>query len=61
MAPLEDSYGVVGATTLAAFSVSFPDQVEQELGAAYGEPHWTNIKRALARPYEQLPHHKNVS
>ncbi|KAG7384603.1 putative methyltransferase nsun6 [Phytophthora boehmeriae] len=50
MAPLEDSTGVVGATTLEAFSVTFPDQVEQELGAAYGEPHWTNIKRALARP-----------
>ncbi|POM77206.1 Nucleolar protein NOP2 [Phytophthora palmivora] len=49
MAPLEDS-SVVGATTLDAFSVSFPDQVEQELGGAYGEPHWTNIKRALARP-----------
>ncbi|KAG3108032.1 hypothetical protein PI124_g8104 [Phytophthora idaei] len=50
MAPLEDTSGVVGATTLDAFSVSFPDEVEQELGAAYGEPHWTNIKRALARP-----------
>ncbi|ETI37250.1 hypothetical protein L914_16080 [Phytophthora nicotianae] len=50
MAPLEDTSGVVGATTLDAFSVSFPDQVEQELGDAYGEPHWTNIKRALARP-----------
>ncbi|KAF4040283.1 16S rRNA methyltransferase RsmB/F [Phytophthora infestans] len=50
MAPLEDTSSVVGATTLDAFSVSFPDQVEQELGAAYGEPHWTNIKRALARP-----------
>ncbi|CAI5706157.1 hypothetical protein KXD40_009700 [Peronospora effusa] len=37
-------------TTLAAFSVCFPDQVEKNLRAAYGEPHWTNIKRALARP-----------
>ncbi|KAE9077978.1 hypothetical protein PF010_g23301 [Phytophthora fragariae] len=50
MAPLEDPTTVLGATTLDAFSVTFPDQVEQELGAAYGEPHWTNIKHALARP-----------
>ncbi|RLN94030.1 hypothetical protein BBJ28_00025588 [Nothophytophthora sp. Chile5] len=45
MAPLEDA-----AISLDAFAVSFPAEVEQELGAAYGEPHWTNIKRALATP-----------
>lgn len=56
MAPLEDSTAVPGATTLDAFSVTFPDQVEQELGAAYSEPHWTNIKHALARPYVPKSH-----
>ncbi|RLN46996.1 hypothetical protein BBJ29_009719 [Phytophthora kernoviae] len=50
MAPLEETLDIVGATTLDAFSVSFPDQVEQELSSAYGESHWTCIKRALARP-----------
>ncbi|KAI9909787.1 hypothetical protein PsorP6_011188 [Peronosclerospora sorghi] len=42
--------GVVGASTLTAFSVSFPHEVDQDLATVYGDPHWTNIKRALARP-----------
>ncbi|CAH0478522.1 unnamed protein product [Peronospora belbahrii] len=50
MTPLILTSDKTNVTTLAAFSVCFPDQVEKKLSTAYGEPHWTNIKRALARP-----------
>ncbi|GLE09253.1 hypothetical protein PINS_up020862 [Pythium insidiosum] len=34
-----------------AFEVSFPDAVEKEFAAAYGDNHWRKIKHALATPY----------
>ncbi|KAL7689946.1 putative SAM-dependent methyltransferase RsmB/NOP2-type, PUA domain, PUA-like superfamily [Plasmopara halstedii] len=50
MKPLKDLSTIPGAINLEDFTVSFPDEVEQELRLAYGEPHWSNLKRALARP-----------
>jgi hypothetical protein len=34
-----------------AFSVSFPEAVEREFAAAYGDERWANIKHRLALPY----------
>lgn len=38
------------STPFDEFCVSFPPQVEQELGEAYGQDHWAKIKHALAKP-----------
>ncbi|KDO27446.1 hypothetical protein SPRG_07034 [Saprolegnia parasitica CBS 223.65] len=36
--------------TLDDFALKFPDDVEESFSAAYGQAHWDDIKKALARP-----------
>ncbi|KAJ0405884.1 hypothetical protein ATCC90586_003345 [Pythium insidiosum] len=40
----------VSGSDFDAFQVSFPDPVEKEFAAAYGDAHWRKIKHALATP-----------
>lgn len=47
---MADNDGGIDAS-FDAFEVAFPAPVEEEFSAAYGDVHWHEIKRALAKPY----------